>query len=148
MPEAKLEFHTPTDAAHLRQLLSDPTFVAGSIPQVVGVEKTSPTTARWTVQIKIGPMIRKSVYAGELLEASDAGVRFRATGPEATIEGMLAFAAGASGGTDVGLTLTMKGSGPLRAVLDAYLAKRVREDAESFARSLAARVGSGAAPPA
>ena len=57
----------------------------------MGVQKTSETTALWTVQIKIGPMTRKSVYQGELLEATDGGVRFRATGPEATIEGSLAF---------------------------------------------------------
>lgn|GEM_PF-2985891 len=142
MPEASLRFQTPADPATLRRLLSDPTFVAGSVPQVVAVEKTSETTARWTVQIKVGPMTRKSLYDGELLEASDAGVRFRATGPEATIEGTLAFAPRPAGGTDVDLTLSMKGSGPLRAVLDAYLAKHVRDDAERFARSLETRVGS------
>jgi carbon monoxide dehydrogenase subunit G len=148
MPEAKLAFHTPTDPARLRQLLSDPTFVAGCIPQVVAVERTSETTARWTVQIKIGPMTRKSVYEGELTESSESAVRFRATGPEAMIEGALGFAPNVAGGTDVGLTLTMKGSGPLRSVLDAYLAKRVREDAESFARTLASRVGHDATPTA
>jgi carbon monoxide dehydrogenase subunit G len=112
---------------------------------VVGVEKTSETTALWTVQIKLGPMTRKSVYQGELLEATDRAVTFRATGPEATIEGSVSFAP-ASGGTDVELRLSMKGSGPLRAVVDAYLGKRVREDAEKFARSVEARVG-GTAPP-
>ncbi len=146
MPEARLQFHTPTDPTRLRELLSDPTFVAGSIPQVVGVERTSSTTARWTVQVKVGPMTRRSVYDGELVDASDSGVRFRATGPEATIEGALSFVVPPSGGTDVGLTLSMKGAGPLRAVLDAYLGKRVREDAEAFARSLAERVRGGAAP--
>lgn len=145
MPEATLRFHTPADPPTLRRLLSDPTFVAGSIPQVIAVEKTTATTARWTVLVKVGPISRRSLYDGELLEGSDTGVRFRATGPEATIEGALSFVANSSGGTDVDLTLTMKGSGPLRAVLDAYLAKHVREDAEKFARSLETRVG--ASPP-
>jgi len=146
MPEASLKFHAPTDPATLRLLLSDPAFVAGSIPQVVAVEKTSDTTARWTVQIKVGPMTRKSVYDGELVEATDSLVRFRATGPEATIEGTVSFVPGSAGGTDAELTLSMKGSGPLRSVLDAYLGKRVREDAEKFAKSIEARVGPS--PPA
>jgi carbon monoxide dehydrogenase subunit G len=142
MPEATIRFHAPTDPGTLRRLLSDPAFVAGNVPQVVGVEKTSETTARWTVQIKIGPMTRKSVYDGELVEATDTLVRFRATGPEATIEGTVSFAPAPSGGTEAELTLSMKGSGPLRAVLDAYLGKRVREDAEKFAKNVEARVGS------
>jgi carbon monoxide dehydrogenase subunit G len=139
VPEATLRFHTEADPATLRRLLSDPAFLAESVPQVVGVQKTSETTALWTVQIKIGPMTRKSLYQGELLEATDNVVRFRATGPEATIEGSVSFAL-VSGGTDVELRLSMKGSGPLRAVVDAYLGKRVREDAAKFAESLGNRV--------
>lgn len=108
------------------------------------MEKSSETTALWTVLIKIGPISRKSIYHGELLEATDDGVRFRATGPEATIEGSVSFVP-AAGGTDAELRLSMKGTGPLRAVVDAYLGKRVREDTEKFAASLGARVG-GPAP--
>ncbi len=144
MPEATLRFHVGADAATLRRLLSDPAFVATNVPQVVGVEKTSETTALWTVQVKIGPMSRKSVYRGELLESGEHGVRFRAVGPEATIEGALAFAPSAAG-TDVDLRLTMTGRGPLRPVVDAYLGKRVRDDAAKFAENLGARVGGGAA---
>jgi carbon monoxide dehydrogenase subunit G len=144
VPESTLRFHAAADPATLRRLLSDPAFLAESVPQVVGVEKTSGTTALWTVQIKIGPITRKSLYQGELLEASDDRVRFRATGPEATIEGSVSFVP-ASGGTDIELKLSMKGSGPLRSVVDAYLGRRVREDAEKFAESLRTRVG-GPAP--
>lgn len=110
------------------------------------MEKTSATTALWTVQIKLGPITRKSVYQGELLTATDAGVSFRAAGPEATIEGSVSFVP-ASGGTDAELRLSMKGNGPLKAVVDAYLSKRVREDAEKFASSLRARVGDPAPHP-
>jgi carbon monoxide dehydrogenase subunit G len=144
VPESTLRFHAAADPPTLRRLLSDPRFLAESVPQVVGVEKTSETTALWTVQIKIGPITRKSLYQGELLEASDDRVRFRATGPEATIEGSVSFVP-ASGGTDIELKLSMKGSGPLRSVVDAYLGRRVPEDAEKFAESLRTRVG-GPAP--
>lgn len=147
LPESTLRFHAAADPTTLRRLLSDPAFLAESVPQVVGVEKTSETTALWTVQIKIGPITRKSLYQGELLEATDTGVRFRAIGPEATIEGTVSFVA-ASGGTDLELRLSMKGSGPLRTVVDAYLGRRVREDAEKFAESLRARVGGSAPGPA
>jgi carbon monoxide dehydrogenase subunit G len=141
MPEAKLEFRAPASAAELRRLLSDPTFVASNVPQVVAVEPTGPTTANWTVEVKLGPIARKSLYRGELVEASDAGVRFRAQGPEATIEGSLSFAPAVPSGTLVGLTLSMKGVGALRAVIDAYLAKRVQGDAQQFAQNLARRLG-------
>lgn len=140
MPEATVRFRTRADPLTLRKLLSDPTFVAGHIPQVVGVERTSETTARWTVLIALGPIRRKSVYEGELVEATDSSVTFRAVGPEATIEGRVSFVPKRSGGSDAELTLSMKGSGPLKAVVDAYLARRVREDAERFAQGLEARV--------
>lgn len=147
MPEATIKFHTAADPSTLRRLLSDPAFVAGGIPQVVAVEKTSETTARWTVQIKLGPLTRKSQYDGELVEATESLVRFRATGPEATIDGSVGFSPRPTGGTDVDLTLSMKGGGPLKSVIDSYLAKRVREDAEQFARNLEARVGPAPSEP-
>lgn len=144
MPASTVRFRAPVAATELRRLLSDPAYVANLIPQVVAVERTSDATALWTVAVKLGPMTRKSVYQGELVEASDAGVRFRATGPEATIEGTLAFAPTPPAGTDVTLTLTMTGVGALRAVVDAYLGKRVGPDAEQFARNLEAKLGGGA----
>ena len=58
MPEATIRFHTPAPATELRRLLSDPTFVASSIPQVVAVETTGATTALWTVEVKLGPMVK------------------------------------------------------------------------------------------
>jgi carbon monoxide dehydrogenase subunit G len=136
MPVSSIQFRASASVGRLRQLLADPTFVASRIPQVVAVERTSDTTARWTVQIKLGPMTRTSVYEGELLEQSESGVRFRAKGPESTIDGYLGFAPDTPDTTNVTLTLTMKGQGPLRAVVDAYLAKRVKEDAAKFAQAL------------
>jgi len=136
MPSATLEFHSEADPATLRSRLADPLFVASLVPQVVAVDSTSPTTARWTVLVKLGPISRKSSYDGELLEATDSSVRFRANGPEATIEGTLGLRAGTPRGTEVTLTLTMSGQGPLRSVVDAYLAKRVKTDVEQFASSL------------
>ena len=144
MPDATIRFTTRADVATLGRLLADPSFVAAGIPQVVAVETTGPTTALWTVEVKLGPITRKSLYRGELLESTPTGVRFRADGPEATIEGRVVFAPSATGGTEVEFTLSMKGLGPLHAVVDAYLAKRVRTDAEKFAKSLEERVGPAA----
>jgi carbon monoxide dehydrogenase subunit G len=149
MPESTVRFSTRADVPTLLRLLSDPTFVAASIPQVVAVERTGDTTALWTVLVKLGPISRKSLYRGELVESTDAGVRFRAEGPEATIEGAVRFSPGSTGGTDVEFTLTMKGLGPLRSVVDAYLSKRVKSDTEAFAQHLEERFSNpagGAAP--
>jgi len=141
VPEATIRFRSPATVPELRRLLSDPAFVAAGIPQVVAVEKTGETTALWTVEVKVGPMTRKSVYRGELVEASDTAVRFRAQGPEATIEGAISFAPATPSGTEVGVTLSMKGNGVLRSIVDAYLGKRVKDDAEKFVQSLENRVG-------
>lgn len=150
MPEATIQFTSRAPPSTLAHLLSDPAFVAAGIPQVVAVERTGEKTALWTVLVKLGPISRKSVYQGELLELSDSLVRFRATGPEATIDGSVKMGASTSGGTDVEFTLAMKGQGPLHSVVDAYLAKRVRTDAEGFAKSLDDRVAgaSSQGPPA
>ena len=147
MPEATIRFRSRADVATLSHFLSDPTFVASGVPQVVAVERTGEKTALWTVEVKLGPITRKSLYQGELLESSDAGVRFRAAGPEATIEGSVKFTPAPAGGTDVEFTLSMKGLGPLRSVVDAYLSKRVRSDAEKFAKTLEDRVGGSPAEP-
>jgi carbon monoxide dehydrogenase subunit G len=145
VPEATVTLRSAADPPSLRRLLADPTFVASSVPQVVSVERTSETTALWTVLIKLGPISKKSLYRGELLEATDALVRFRATGNEATIEGTVRLTPAAPAGTELALTLTMNGTGPLRSVVDAYLGKRVREDAEKFAAALDRAAGG---PPA
>jgi carbon monoxide dehydrogenase subunit G len=146
MPDATIRFASRAPPATLSRLLSDVTFVAAGIPQVIAVERTGEKTAVWTVEVKLGPITRRSAYQGELLGSSDSEVRFRATGPEATIEGSVRMMPTPSGGSDVDFTLSMKGVGPLRAVVDAYLAKRVRTDAEKFAKSLDDRVDGPAAP--
>jgi carbon monoxide dehydrogenase subunit G len=146
VPAATIQFRVPAPVARLRTLLADPTFVASKIPQVIAVEKTSATTARWTVRIKIGPIARTSLYEGELVEQTDAGVRFRAKGPESVIEGHLEFRPDPPEGTGVTLTLTMTGLGPLRAVVDAYLSKRVKDDASQFATALSEHLASSEGP--
>jgi carbon monoxide dehydrogenase subunit G len=149
MPEATVRFTSRHPASVLAKCLSDTAFVAGGIPQVVAVERTGTTTATWTVEVRIGPISRKSAYRGELLGASDSEVRFRAEGPEAMIDGSVRMTPHASAGTDVEFTLSMKGLGALRSVVDAYLAKRVRGDAEKFAQGLDGRIDAvtSATPP-
>jgi carbon monoxide dehydrogenase subunit G len=143
VPEASVTFHSASLGPRLRELLSDPAFVASIMPEVVKVEKTGPATANWTVRLTLGPLKRESQYQGELLSANDVEVRFRATGPEAVVEGTVAFAAAPAGGTEVTVTLAANGRGALRAVVDAYLAKRVKDDVRRFATSLEARVAQG-----
>ena len=147
MPQATVRFHVAIDPPELRTRLSDPSFIARSIPPVVAVERTSDTTALWTVEIKLGPLVHRSVFQGALLAATNDEVRFRATGAEATIEGVVTFHPSNAGGTDVGLTLTMAGAGPLRSIVDAYLARRFQTDTARFAADLARRLDKPAGPP-
>lgn len=140
MAEATVTFRSAADPARLQRTVSDPGTVASLMPEVTKVEPTGPTTARWTVRLQIGPLRRESVYEGELLESTATGVRFRATGPEAVVEGRVEFAAADSGGTDVRVVLTTSGRGPLKPVVDAALARRVKDDVRRFATALEAKL--------
>lgn len=139
MPESSASFRSGAPPGRLRELLADPTFVASVMPEVVKVVKTGPTTALWTVRLTLGPLTRESQYQGELLSASDTEVRFRANGPEATVEGTVTLAP-AGDGTDVGVRLLAQGKGALRAIVDSVLARRLKDDVRRFSKSLEEKV--------
>lgn len=141
MPESSVGFRSTATPERLRALLADPSFVASIMPEVVKVEPTSPTTATWTVRLTLGPLKRESQYRGELVSSSDTEVRFRATGPEAVVEGKVTLLA-ATDGTDVTVGLVARGQGALRAIVDAYLGKRVKDDVRRFATALEEKVRS------
>ncbi len=142
MPTATIPFTLPAAPDRIVAMLKDPRFLASNIPQVVGVEPKSPTTATWLVEIKIGPLTRRSEFQGELLEASDSRIRFAARGADAVIEGQIDLAPHGERSTAVTLRLKMTGAGPLRVVIDGYLKRRVQGDAEAFAASLTKHLSS------
>jgi carbon monoxide dehydrogenase subunit G len=147
MPSATISFLLPAAPDRIVGLLKDPKFLASNIPQVVGVDVRTTTTATWLVEIKIGPLLRRTEFQGELLEASDQRVRFAARGPEATIAGQIDLVPQDGQSTELTLRLEMSGAGPLRPIIDGYLKRRVQGDAEAFAQSLIRQLGTVASPP-
>ncbi len=140
MPNAAASFVVAADPARVAGLLRDLSFLAMAVPNVVQVEPVDSTTAMWTVDIRLGPLKRKAVFRGELTKATDRSFEFRATGSEATIDGAIDLTPTSENGTEVSLRLNMKGAGPLRAVIDSFLARRIDEDAQGFAAALRERL--------
>jgi carbon monoxide dehydrogenase subunit G len=147
MPTSTITFTLPASPTRIVDLLKDPKFLASNIPQVVGVEPKTATTATWLVEVKLGPLTRRTEFQGELLEATDRRVRFAARGADATIEGQIDLAPQSAGATSLTLRLDMTGAGPLRVVIDGYLKRRVQADAEAFARSLTRHLSESPVPP-
>ena len=146
MPAATTSFRVPADAARIASVLKDLDFLSRAVPNVVRVEPIDATTAIWTVNIKLGPLNRKSVFTGTLLEATDRTFHFRATGSDATIDGVLDLTPLSPSETEVAVSLTMNGAGPLRVVIDNYLGRRIHDDANGFARALQERLRSSNGP--
>ena len=140
MPTATTSFLAPAEAGRVAALLHDLNFLAGAIPNVVKVEPLSETTAVWTVDIRLGPLKRKAIFRGELLTATPERFQFRAVSSEATIEGTIDLHPLGALQTEVSLSLTMSGMGPLRAVIDSYISRRIREDTDGFASTLRDRL--------
>jgi carbon monoxide dehydrogenase subunit G len=147
MPTATITFPLPAAPERIVELLQDPKFLASNIPQVVGVQPRSATTATWLVEIKLGPLTRRTEFQGELVEASERRIRFSARGADATIEGQIDLVPQGPHTTALTLRLDMSGAGPLRVVIDGYLKRRVQGDAEAFARSLTKHLSESAPPP-
>ncbi|MFZ1022712.1 MAG: SRPBCC family protein [Thermoplasmata archaeon] len=147
MPTATITFNLPAAPSRIVDLLKDPKFLASNIPQVVGVEPRSATTATWLVEIKLGPLTRRTEFQGELLDATESRVRFAARGADATIEGQIDLAPQDFQTTALTLRLDMTGAGPLRVVIDGYLKRRVQGDAEAFASSLTKHLAESPPPP-
>jgi carbon monoxide dehydrogenase subunit G len=145
MPNATATFVAKAPPERVRELVSDLDFVASAIPQVRAVEKTGPTTANWTVELQFGLVRRTMHFRGELVASAADSIRFRAEASEATVEGAIGLVPREAGReTEVRLRLEMRGAGPLRFIIDNYLAGRVRADAEAFARVLETRLSAGA----
>jgi carbon monoxide dehydrogenase subunit G len=141
VPNAEAAFVAPAPIERVRELLSDLDFVASAIPQVRSVEKTGPDSANWTVELRFGMVKRTMVFRGDVYERTPDAMRFRATSSEATVEGAIRLAPRDDGrSTDVTVSLSMRGEGPLRFIIDNYLASRVRGDADAFAHALERRV--------
>ncbi|MFZ0892523.1 MAG: SRPBCC family protein [Thermoplasmata archaeon] len=147
MPTSTITFTLPAAPSRIVDLLKDPRFLASNIPQVVGVVPKTATTATWLVEIRLGPLTRRTEFQGELLEATESRVRFAARGADATIEGQIDLVPQSTETTALTLKLDMMGAGPLRVVIDGYLKRRVQGDAEAFASSLTKHLSEPPPPP-
>lgn len=139
MPTAELAFEVGAPPATVARLLQDLDVLASINAGVVGVQRLSPTVALWTIRLQFGPIVRNSEYRGELLQATDDRVEFRAEGPEAHVSGRIGLAASGAGRTILTVRLEAQGRGALARVADSLLAQRLPSDLRSFADRLTRR---------
>ncbi len=144
MPSASQTFTCNESAERLAERLRDIDFIASLVPEVAKVERIDDRTAQWTVRLKLGFLVRHSVYRGELLRADANGIEFQAAGAEARIHGIVVFHASTFTSTEVVVTLEMAGQGPMAAIINNAATRRLPEDVRRFVESLRSKVD---APP-
>ncbi|MGA7923528.1 MAG: SRPBCC family protein [Thermoplasmata archaeon] len=146
MPSASETFSCDATPQQLLERLRDIDFIASLVPEVTKVEHVDERVAQWTVRVKLGFLVRHSVYRGELLRADASGVEFEATGAEARIHGILSFRPRTSATTEVTMTLEMTGQGALATIVNNAAQRRLPEDVHRFGASLCSKMTSLPSP--
>ncbi|MFZ0829706.1 MAG: SRPBCC family protein [Thermoplasmata archaeon] len=145
MPNVTATLNAPGSVAQVFQVLTDPNFLAATIPGVISMENVSPTKAVWKVEVKQGLIRRELTFDVDHAPTPPEKVTFVAVAKEVRIEGSLQLHAKDAAHTEVGLNLSYEGQGPLRYIINNLVAKSMKEYPSDFETKLTARL---TAPPA
>ncbi len=145
MPNVTSTLNAPGSVAQVFQVLTDPDFLAATIPGVISMQNLSPTEAVWKVEVKQGLIRRELTFQVEHSPTPPEKVAFVAVAKEVRIEGVLQLHPKDASHTEVGLTLSYEGQGPLRYVINNLVAKSMKEYPAAFESKLIARLTAPAA---
>jgi carbon monoxide dehydrogenase subunit G len=140
MPNVVATLDAPGSVEQLFQVLTDPDFLAATIPGVISMENLSPSKAVWKVEVKQGLIRRELTFEVEHVATPPEKVAFVAVAKEVRIEGAMQLRAQDPAHTEVALTLTYEGQGPLRYVINNLVAKSMKEYPADFGSKLTARL--------
>ncbi len=140
MPTVHATLTAPGARDRVFQVLTDPDFLAQTIPGVKSMRNLSPTTAVWLVEVRQGMIHRELSFAVEHLATPPEKVTFSAVAKEVRIDGAMQLAAPDPNRTSVELTIQYEGQGPLRAIINNLVAKSMQEYPAEFESKLAARL--------
>jgi len=126
----------------VRAAITDINFVASGIPDVKSVEKISEKKAKWQVQVDFGIVHKTMVLEGEVTKIEDREMHFMATGAEASMNGMASLRPLGPNETEVTYVMDFEGKGPLKAIIDNFIQKRIKTDTQKFAQNMETRLNS------
>ena len=141
----KATLDAPGGGARVFQVLTDPDFLAATIPGVISMVNLSDTKAIWKVEVKQGLIRRELTFDVEHISTPPEKVAFTAVAKEVRIEGTLQLRPQDASRTQIELSLTYDGQGPLRYIINNLVAKSMQEYPADFQSKLAARLA-GPAP--
>jgi carbon monoxide dehydrogenase subunit G len=145
MPTVTAILNAAGGADRVFQVLTDPNFLAATIPGVISMQNVSPTKAIWKVEVKQGLIRRELTFDVEHTPTPPEKVTFVAVAKEVKIEGALQLHSKDPDHTEVALNLSYEGQGPLRYVINNLVAKSMKEYPADFESKLAARLAAPAA---
>jgi carbon monoxide dehydrogenase subunit G len=140
MPSVNATLSAPGSVAQVFQVLTDPDFLAATIPGVISMQNISPTQAIWKVEVKQGLIRRELTFDVTHTPTPPERVAFLAVAKEVRIEGQLQLHAQDPSHTEVGLQLSYEGQGPLRYIINNLVAKSMKEYPADFEAKLTARL--------
>jgi carbon monoxide dehydrogenase subunit G len=140
MPSVTATLNAPGSVAQAFQVLTDPDFLAATIPGVISMQNLSPTTAVWKVEVKQGMIHRELTFQVEHTSTPPEKVAFVAVAKEVRIEGTMQLHAKDDTHSELALDLQYEGQGPLRYVINNLVAKSMKEYPAEFESKLSARL--------
>jgi len=140
MPNVTATLSAPGSVAQVFQVLTDPNFLATTLPGVISMQNVSPTQSIWKIEVKQGLIGRELTFNVEHTPTPPEKVAFVAVAKEVRIEGTLQLHAKDPTHTDVALNLLYEGQGALRYIINNLVAKSMKEYPAEFETKLTARL--------
>lgn len=145
MPKVAATLNAPANITRVFQVLTDPDFLAATIPGVISMQNVSPTQAVWKVEVKQGLIHRELTFDVTHTPIPPEKVSFVAVAKEVRIEGTMQLHSKDESHTEVALDLNYEGQGPLRYIINNLVAKSMKEYPTDFESKLTARLAAPAA---
>ena len=140
MPNVAATLNAPGSVEQVFKVLTDPDFLAATIPGVISMQNVSPTKSIWIVEVKQGLIRRQLTFDVEHAPSPPEKVTFVAAAKEVRIEGSMQLHAKDASSSEVALDLRYEGQGPLRYVINNLVAKSMKEYPADFEAKLKARL--------
>jgi carbon monoxide dehydrogenase subunit G len=137
---AVIKCNLPLEKA--RAAITDINFVSSGIPDVKSVEKISDNRAKWHVQVDFGIVHKTMVLESEVTKVEDMQMNFMATGSEASMNGTASLKPLSPTETEVTFVMNFEGKGPLKAIIDNFIQKKIKNDMQAFAQNMETKLNS------
>jgi carbon monoxide dehydrogenase subunit G len=127
MPESKIRLIVAGSAESIWPILTDPAFLASTIPGIISVVPRTPSEATWTIEIRQGFIHRKLTLEVIFRPSHGFEATFSAQAKEVQVEGSVRLAEADVGRTAVELQIHYEGKGPLRHIINNLASKAFEE---------------------